>query len=247
MTARALVVQHTATEGPGWLEEWLPSAGVELAVVRPYAGERLPAELDAAALVVLGGPMGARDDGVAPWLPATRELLRSAVRRGVPVLGLCLGGQLLASACGGRVQSGGSGPEIGVHELRLRPAARDDALLSGLPPVTRALQWHYDEIAVLPPQAVWLAESAACRHQAFRVGERAWGLQFHVEAPVRMVAGWASQDAEELARRRMEPAVVVEALRSAEPELTQTWRGVADRFAAVVLGHAPVIVEGART
>lgn len=234
MTARALVIQHTATGGPGWLAEWLPAAGVELDIVRPYAGEPLPAKLDADALVVMGGPMGANADDIAPWLPRTRELIREAVATAVPVLGICLGGQLLAAACGGRVERGAAGPELGVGEIGLRPAAAADPLLAGLPPVVRALQWHYDEIVELPVESVWLAESAACRLQAFRVGRRAWGLQFHVETAVPMVAGWARDDSAELRAAGLDPAELLDRLSAAEGDLTAIWRRVAERWAALV-------------
>lgn len=237
MTARALLVQHTATEGPGWLGEWLPGAGLELEVVRPYAGEPMPSALDADALVVMGGPMGANDDDAAPWLPQTRRLLREAVAAAVPVLGVCLGGQLLAAACGGRVQRGPAGPEIGVQELRLRSLAGDDPLFADLPPVVRAMQWHYDEIVALPADAVWLAKSAAYPNQAFRVGKCAWGLQFHIETTVPMVAGWARNDAAEVRAARLDPTAVVDRLAAAEPELVATWRPLAERFTRVVCGR----------
>lgn len=239
MTARALLVQHTATEGPGWLGEWLPAAGVELDIVRPYAGEPLPATVDAAALIVMGGPMGANDDDVAPWLPGVRDLLRWAVAAAVPVLGVCLGGQLLAAACGGRVRRGSAGPEFGVGEVRLRPAAATDPLLSELPPVVRAVQWHYDSVTELPPNAVWLAESAVYPYQAFRIGCRAWGLQFHVETSARMVAGWARNDAAELDATGLTAEQLLDQLAAAQPELTTTWQRVVERWAALVVGPAP--------
>lgn len=238
MTARALVVQHTATEGPGWLAEWLPAAGVGLDIVRPYAGEPLPAALDAAGLVVMGGPMGANDDDAAPWLPHTRRLLAEAVADAVPVLGICLGGQLLAAACGGRVERGADGPELGVGEVRLRAAAAADPLLAGLPPVLRAVQWHYDVVTQLPADATWLAESTAYRHQAFRVGERAWGVQFHIETPEAMVAGWARNDAAELSAAGLDPAELLSRLAGAQAELTGTWGRVVGRWAALLSAAA---------
>lgn len=234
MTARALVVQHTTTEGTGWLGEWLPAAGVELEVVRPHTGQPLPARLTDDALIVLGGPMGAYDDAAAPWLPATRDLLRQAVADATPVLGVCLGGQLLAAACGGRVERGPGG-ETGIGEVRLRSAAEDDPLLSGLPPVVPVLQWHFDAITALPPAAVWLAESAAYRHQAFRLGDRAWGVQFHVEAPATLVASWARSDAGQLTAAGLDVAAVVEGVRTSQPALVATWRPVVERWAGLVL------------
>lgn len=140
MVARALVIEHEAGAGPGWFRGWLEAAGIAVDVARPYAGETLPDEIDQDALVVLGGPMGAYDDERAAWLPATRELLRHAVDAGVPTLGLCLGGQLLATACGGRVERGSRGPEVGV--VRLVLDAGGDPLLGYLPTTVPVAEWQ---------------------------------------------------------------------------------------------------------
>ncbi|MBV9292897.1 MAG: type 1 glutamine amidotransferase, partial [Frankiales bacterium] len=94
--ARALVVQHTASEGLGWLQEWWPAVGLDVHPIHPYLGHRVPTLVEGDALVVLGGPMGAYDDTEAPWLPSVRALLATAVDDGVPTLGICLGAQLLA-------------------------------------------------------------------------------------------------------------------------------------------------------
>ncbi len=115
-TARALVVTHSPTEGPGTLAEWFPAAGLELVVVDPWDGDELPTDPTAYdALIVLGGPQQAYDDSSAPWLPATKALLRAAVAERVPTLGICLGGQLLAEATGGRVAKGAEGIEAGAR------------------------------------------------------------------------------------------------------------------------------------
>src|SRR5437763_3626340 len=99
--ARALIVQHTPSEGLGWLQEWLPAVGVHVHPIHPYLGHRVPPSVEGDALIVLGGPMGAYDDDVAPWLPSVRSLLNTAVDDGVPTLGICLGAHLLAVAGGG--------------------------------------------------------------------------------------------------------------------------------------------------
>src|SRR3954452_16414720 len=96
--ARALIVQHTPTEGLGWLQEWLPDAGVHVHQIHPYLGHRVPASVEGDALVVLGGPMGAMEDERAPWLPSVRALLSPSVACGVPTLGICVGAQRLAAA-----------------------------------------------------------------------------------------------------------------------------------------------------
>src|SRR2546421_3249311 len=111
--ARALVVQHTPGEGLGNLLEWLPAAGLDVHPIHPYLGHRVPPSVEGDALIVLGGPMGAYDDADAPWLPATRELLSTAIDDGVPTLGICLGAQLMAVAAGGEGQRGSGRPPNG--------------------------------------------------------------------------------------------------------------------------------------
>src|SRR3954465_13757739 len=112
--ARALVVQHTAQEGLGNLLQWLPAAGLPVPPIPPYLGHRVPPSVEGDALIVLGGPMGAMDDDRAPWLPAVRALLATAVEGGVPTRGICLGAQRLAAAAGGSVVRGADGPELGL-------------------------------------------------------------------------------------------------------------------------------------
>src|SRR6516225_1071278 len=107
--ARVHVVQHSAGEGLGRLADWLPAIGVDVHPTHPYLGNRVPPSVEGDALIVLGGPMGAYDDDDAPWLPAVRGLLASAVDDGVPTIGICLGAQLLAVAAGGAVEKGAAG------------------------------------------------------------------------------------------------------------------------------------------
>lgn len=130
-------------------------------------------------LVVMGGPMGADDDELHPFLARERELLARVVERGTPVLGVCLGAQLLASALGGRVYRG-HGPEIGAGSVKLTAAAEADPLLGTVPGAELPVfHWHGDTFD-LPDGATLLASSAAYPHQAFRHAN-AWGFQFHVE------------------------------------------------------------------
>lgn len=231
---RVAVVQHTETEHPGHLGDWLPECGLTLEAIHPYAGQPLPAVGAFDGLVVLGGPMGALDDDVAPWLPPTRRLLAEAVLAGVPTLGVCLGGQLLAAATGGSVERGAAGPEIGVCEVALTPAAGGDPVFAGLPQRAAVGQWHYDAITALPPDAELLAASAAYPHQAFRVGVAAWGVQFHPELTGELSALWAAADAEQLRRQGRDPAALAAEVARRQPELTTTWRPLAERWAEVV-------------
>jgi GMP synthase-like glutamine amidotransferase len=218
-----LVVQHAAHEGLGALQDWLPDRDVHVHPIHPYQGARIPASVEGDALIVLGGPMGCLDDDAAPWLPAVRSLLATAVADGVPTLGICLGAQLLAVAAGGAVSRGAAGPELGLGSVDV---ASGDALLT--PGTLPVVQWHYDTVTQLPDDATLLASSASYRVQAFRVGEVAWGLQFHVEANADMVREWARLDGVD--------ASVADAVAFARADLEAVGEGVADRFARVITG-----------
>jgi GMP synthase-like glutamine amidotransferase len=139
-----------------------------------------------AGLVVMGGPMGVHDD--LPWLAPERALLRAAVEAGHPVLGVCLGAQQLAAALGAKVVAGPA-PECGMGEVHLTPAALSDPVFGAAPTPLPCVHWHRDTFT-LPDGAVRLAGNEAYENQAFRVGARAYGLQFHVEVTGSLVAHW---------------------------------------------------------
>ena len=185
------IVQHVAHEGPGAIARTLADRGAEVEVVRIDRGDPLPAADGLSGLVVLGGPMGVHDD--LAWLGPERELLGAAVDRGLPVLGVCLGAQQLAAALGAEVTTGPV-EEVGPGEVELTSAGRRDPVLgpeyTGLSGTTvPCVHWHRDTFS-LPEGAVHLAATRAFPHQAFRVGERAYGLQFHVEVDGSLADGW---------------------------------------------------------
>ena len=186
-----LTITHSPTESVARLGGWLSGAGVLLDVRFPYNGSPLPSLRGFSGLLVMGGAMGAYDDDVAPWLPATRDLLRDAVAQQVPTLGVCLGGQLLAAALGGQVKPVSEGPGDRAGAGRQGDVSAGDPLF-GPVPFTPVLQWHWDEITTLPAGATLLASSSRYANQAFRVGEAAWGLQFHVETTPEMVRAWSA-------------------------------------------------------
>lgn len=150
--------------------------------------DRLPAVTDISALIVLGGAMGADDDHAHPFLADLKVLIRHVVESGVPYLGICLGGQLLAAAVGGRVEPG-RWAEVGNREVFLTDAGRSDPLFKGIGRGFLTFQWHHDSFDV-PGGGVLLASSEACPTQAFRVGRSAWGMQFHPEVTERIIRDW---------------------------------------------------------
>jgi len=236
--ATALVIENDPTDDPRRLGEWLTEAGLELHVLRPYAGDDLPDDLDRfAALVVLGGEQSVAGNtpGTA-WFPALEGLLRKAVRNKVPTLGICLGAQLLATAHAGAVEPGAAGPEVGPSLVGKRDAADQDPLFKFVPLAPDVFQWHSDEITELPRGAVLLAVSTRYPHQAFRLGDRAWGLQFHIECDTAMIAAWAGNSAL-LAQLGYDPEAVVAACDAVMVDVEEVWQPFAARFAALALGQ----------
>ncbi len=198
---RVLVTQHHPDEGPGRLGRFLEAQGARLLTVHLYRGEPLPPGLDGlGALVSMGGPMNVYQEEEHPWIPAELELLARAAGEGLPVLGICLGAQLLARALGARV---GASPveEIGWGRVRLTPEAGEDPLWQGVSPELDVVQWHQDMFQV-PAGARLTVTGRHCPHQAFTHG-RAFGLQFHLEATREMLRDWCEDD--EQWRRFQEP------------------------------------------
>ncbi|WP_328914887.1 MULTISPECIES: type 1 glutamine amidotransferase [unclassified Streptomyces] len=224
-----LVVQHVAQEGPYGVRTALEAAGLRVEVCRVGAGDPLPPDLDGVtALVVMGGPMSAHSDDGFPTRHAELALLRAALATGVPVLGICLGAQLLAVAAGGAAVAG-SGLQVGWGPVRLGPAAEKDPLFAGLPEELRVLHWHGDTMR-LPEGTALLASCERYPVQAFRAGERAWGLQFHLEVDAEAVGAFVTAFPEEAATA---PGILADA--PAELAALAAHRDlVLGRFAALV-------------
>ncbi|MGH3683398.1 MAG: type 1 glutamine amidotransferase, partial [Natronosporangium sp.] len=223
-----LVIENDPDDHPGRLGEWLAAAGLRLAVVRAHAGQEVPTDPSRyAGLVVLGGGQHAFPDPAgapgAPWFPATESLLRAAVRERVPTLAICLGAQLLATAHGGRVEPAAAGPELGPALVARRDAAESDPLFGAVPFTPDVFQWHRDEVTELPPGAVLLAASTRCPYQAFRLGT-AWGLQFHIEPDLPMVAGWAAADRDLLRQLGLAEADLLAATEPVLADLAEVWQ-----------------------
>lgn len=235
--ARLLVVEHEDDADLGLVGQRLREHPIEIVEVGPHTGNAVPSSLEGfSGLIVLGGSSGPTDDHIAPWLPATRQLLSEAVTREIPTLGICLGAQLLATATGGNVRKMPQGPEVGLYEISVAASAQDDPLLGAfagrqLPVV----QWHWLEADILPEGAEVLASSPACVNQAYRLGKSAWGVQFHPEALGDSAQDWTRF--EDLTQDGFDPVDVVRGVREAESQLRETWEVLADRFAALVLAE----------
>ncbi len=213
---------------------WLTEEGAVLHTVRPYLGEHVPNRVDADALMVMGGDMGANDDAHHPWLSDVKSLMASAVADGVPTLGICLGGQILATATGGIVTRGSAGIECGVIQIRPRPEAQEDALMRHLPwPLLQGCM-HWDAITKLPPGATWLARSQTYRHQAFRLGRLAWGLQFHPEVSPRRYRRWAARSAHEDESTRARIQAGIAQFDKLDDQVLSGAKALALAFAAVI-------------
>lgn len=186
---RILVLQYDALSPPGLVGDRLLQSGCDLHIVMPRAGGTMPATPDCHdAMLILGGPMGVNDPGHSHF-EATYRLVRRFDGARKPVLGICLGGQVIAKAFGARVTRLGF-VEFGFTGIRLTAAAAEDPLFAGLKPEPWLMEFHQDGFA-LPDDACLLATGEACVHQAFRVGHVCHGLQFHVEAGDAVARHWS--------------------------------------------------------
>jgi GMP synthase (glutamine-hydrolysing) len=185
-----VAIQHVPYEGPGLIAEAASRRGLELQPCHPYRGEPLPSSEEIDGLVVMGGPMGVPDTAEHPHLARESELITAMVRNGRPVLGVCLGAQLMAHSLGAKVYRGDQ-TEVGFGSVSLTPAGREDPVLGSLGTETLpVVHWHQDTFD-LPDDALWLARSALYPHQAFRMGECVYGLQFHVEVNRELADAWS--------------------------------------------------------
>ncbi|HSR88293.1 MAG TPA: type 1 glutamine amidotransferase [Pontiella sp.] len=184
-------LQHVSFEGPGFIEEWAATRGMQIACTRLYEGERPPAPSDFDWLVIMGGPMGIHDHDKHPWLAWEKAFIRESIDAGKTVLGICLGAQLIADVLGARVYPGPH-REIGWFPLRRAPGAP-----GWMPQELTAFHWHGDTFD-LPEHSIRLAYSDACQNQGFIHRDRVLGLQFHLESTQQSVEALIENCADEL-------------------------------------------------
>jgi GMP synthase (glutamine-hydrolysing) len=191
------IIQHVAAEGPGLLGQVLGERQLSLRTFRVHEGDSVPRVPEGASgLVVMGGPMGVYEADRHPHLAEELALLREAVRRRLPILGVCLGSQLLAAALGARVYPSGF-KEIGWEPLRRLEEGDRDPVFRNLPTEFTGFHWHGD-VFDLPPGASALASSRRTPVQAFRAGRSAYGILFHLEVGEEQISGMTEVFASEL-------------------------------------------------
>jgi GMP synthase (glutamine-hydrolysing) len=195
---RVAIVENTRVTHHGQVGVALHEAAALIDQYKPWTGQPLPRTVDADALVVFGGEQSALDDDTHPYLSDLARLIRDYTAMDRPVLGICLGSQVMARAFGATNQLGDA-PEFGWVDVTLTEEGRQDPVLSALPDQFPIFQWHSDTFT-LPPEAVHLATNATARQQAFRIGRATYGTQFHFEASRPVVQDWITRFPESIDR-----------------------------------------------
>ncbi len=193
-----VLVEHSPSAGAGRLGTALRDHGHRLRVIRTHAGAALPADLDDVdGLVSCGGPQAPTGD--EPWLAAEVRCLQAAHERALPIVGICLGCQLLARALGGEVGPLAAGIELGWHEVTLTDSGREDVLHAGIAWKSMQPAWHRYGVTRPPPGARVLARSARTPVQAWALGLRTYAFQYHPEIDARTLETWARESPQDLA------------------------------------------------
>ncbi len=190
-----LIVKHIGVEGPGSIGMHLHQEGIPYRILNLEANERFPKLDGLTHVILLGGPMNVYEEDRYPFLAQEDLFIKEAVQRGKRILGICLGAQLIAKALGAKVYRAPA-KEIGWYDLSLTKEARSDPVFSGFPETFSAFQWHGDTFD-LPKAAKLIATSDPILNQAFRYGENAYGLQFHLEVTEEMIGEWVKEYEEE--------------------------------------------------
>jgi GMP synthase-like glutamine amidotransferase len=196
-----LMLKHIAIEGGGTIEEYLLSKGYKIDRMELQDGASVPSKLDYDAILILGGPMNVYEEDKYPFLKDEDKLIKEAIRREIPTLGICLGAQLIAKASGAKVTKNmvrqAHQKEIGWYKVNLTDAGKKDPMFKGLGESFDVFQWHGDTFGI-PAKGTLLASAELCTNQALRVGKNMYGLQFHMEVTEDMIYEWIDSYDEEL-------------------------------------------------
>ena len=231
--SKVLVLQHIECETLGTIAHSLQSADISAQYIRTFEGQPVPKEMcDAAGLIVMGGPMGVYDQPRYPVLRDEMRLISQALQEEKPVLGVCLGSQLLAATLGAKVTKGKK-KEIGWHPVTLTEAAKSDPLWIEVEPSFTAYHWHGD-IFEVPPGAVSLASSELTKCHAFRYGHQAYGFLFHMEITERMIKDMVKTFRDELQEIGTVGREIVEKAKDHLPQLQRIGGLVFQRWAGLV-------------
>ncbi len=234
--AKIYVLQHHPVENLGTIADALEGAALAWQYVRVNDGQPVPENMKGAGgLIIMGGPMGVYQTDRYPWLRDEMKLIEDAIKSNLPVLGVCLGAQILAAALGAKVERNPNGKEIGWHEIRLHASATDDRLMRDLPATMTPFHWHGD-IFELPPGAVSLASSDKTPCQAFRNGDKVYGFQFHFEVTEEGVGAMANAFAKEMVRENIPADRMIAQAAEFLPSLGKVSDKVFSRWAAPVQG-----------
>ena len=193
-----LVFEHSNDTGSERLGETLRDYGHRLRFIRVHEGDEVPPDLDDVdGIISCGGPQSAYDDS-HEWLEPQMSLMRQANEIGMPIVGICLGSQILGRALGGKVEMLPGGIEFGWHEVKLNPVGREDPVHAGIAWESMQFHHHRDYVSQLPPGARLLSSSAQCKSQAWAMGLRTYAFQYHPEVTIETIERWAADEPEAL-------------------------------------------------
>ncbi len=190
-------LQHVSSENAGSILAWAKRNGCIVTGTHFYNNENLPKQKDYDWLVVMGGPMNIYDENKYPWLAGEKSFIRGAIDSGKVIIGICLGGQLIADVIGGKVTENPH-REIGWFPVRLSREARSSSLFSFFPQQPMVFEWHGDTFSNLPEDAVCIAKNDACSHQAFIYKRKVFGFQFHLEITMKIIKNLVNHCKEEM-------------------------------------------------